>query len=407
MPVIPLPLPPETYDAPWKGALAAYFREFMDFYFPDMGKDIDWSRPPVFLDKELRQVTRDAALGTRLADHLVQICTRGGKRKWMLVHIEVQARHDASLPERMHVYQYRIYDRFRHPVVCLAVLADRGRNWRPSCFSYRWHGCGARTDFRCVKLQDYAARIDQLQQQDNPFALLTAAHLLTQQTRGQPEQRHAAKWKLARLLFARDWERQRVINLFHVIDWIMRLPKELEDRLWQDIIDLEGRKAMDTYVPRGARIAMMRELNEAREKAQREGWLEGQQKGWAEGQAQGRQQGLFDGLLEGRQEGLREGLREGLMEGRQEGLREGLMEGRQVGLKEGLKEGRQEGRREGIADGLRLGQAALLTRLLAKRFGPLPPDAEAQVAAAELGQLQAWAEAALEARTLDEVLPRH
>lgn len=123
---------------------------------------------------------------------------------------------------------------------------------------------------------------------------------------------------------------------------------------------------MDTYVPRGARIAMMRELNEAREKAQREGWLEGQQKGWAEGQAQGRQQGLFDGLLEGR----------------------------------------QEGRREGIADGLRLGQAALLTRLLAKRFGPLPPDAEARVAAAELGQLQAWAEAALEARTLDEVLPR-
>jgi hypothetical protein len=387
MPVIPLPLPPETYDAPWKGALAAYFSDFMAFYFPDMATDIDWSRPPVFLDKELTRLAHDAALGTRLADHLVQIHTRNGGKQWMLIHVEVQAQHDGSLPERMHVYQYRIYDRFRHPVACLVVLADRGRNWRPSRFSYRWHGCGARTDFRCVKLRDYARRLERLQKQDNPFALLTAAHLLTQQTRGQPQQRHAAKWKLARLLFARDWDRQRIINLFHVIDWIMRLPKELEDQLWQDIIDLEGRKAMDTYVPRGARIAMMRELNEAREKAQREGWLEGQRKGWEDGKAQGLQQGLFDGLLAGRQEGHQLG--------------------RQEGRQEGRLEGRQEGRQEGLADGLRQGQAALLTRLLVKRFGPLPPDAQTQVGAADLHQLEAWAEAALDARTLDDVLPRH
>lgn len=383
MPAITLPLPPETYDAPWKGALAAYFPEFMAFYFPDMWEAIDWSQPPAFLDKELRQVAGDAALGTRLADHLVQIHTRTGRKRWMLIHIEVQAQRDASLPERMYIYQYRIYDRFRHPVACLVVLADRSGSWRPAGYRYRWCGCGVHLAFRSVKLLDYATRINELLAQDNPFALLTAAHLLTQQTRGQPQQRHAAKWKLARLLFARDWERQRVINLFHVIDWIMRLPEELEDQLWQDIIDLEGRHAMDTYVPRGARVAMMRELNAAREKAQREGWLEGQQKGWADGQAQGRQQGLFDGLLEGRQEGRREG--------RQEGRREG----------------RQEGRQEGLADGLRMGQAALLVRLLTKRFGELPTDVETQIGGADLGQLQAWAEAALEARTLDEVMPRH
>ncbi|MNL89940.1 hypothetical protein D3C87_2206030 [compost metagenome] len=54
-----------------------------------------------------------------------------------------------------------------------------------------------------------------------------------------------------------------------------------------------------------------------------------------------------------------------------------------------------------------MGQAALLTRLLTKRFGQLPADAETQIGGADLSQLQAWAEAALEARTLDEVLPRH
>ena len=101
MPIIPLPLPRESYDAPWKGALAAYFREFMAFYFPDMCAAIDWSRQPAFLDKELPQVTRDAVLGTRLADHLVQIHTTDGNQQWMLIHIEVQAQHDCSLPERL------------------------------------------------------------------------------------------------------------------------------------------------------------------------------------------------------------------------------------------------------------------------------------------------------------------
>ncbi|MBB5213737.1 DUF4351 domain-containing protein [Parapusillimonas granuli] len=53
--------------------------------------------------------------------------------------------------------------------------------------------------------------------------------------------------------------------------------------------------------------------------------------------------------------------------------RMGILEGR----KEGREEGFQEGRQEGIAQGLRQegelsGQAALLERLLTRKFGPLP-----------------------------------
>eukprot|EP01032_Pedospumella_encystans_P018429 gene18429-20982_t len=44
------PLPPnETYDAPWKSALANYFSEFIAFYFPDVHGAIDWKREPEFL----------------------------------------------------------------------------------------------------------------------------------------------------------------------------------------------------------------------------------------------------------------------------------------------------------------------------------------------------------------------
>lgn len=53
------------YDSPWKEALEEAFPEFVAFYFPDAHRQIDWSREHIFLDKELRQVVRDAELGRR------------------------------------------------------------------------------------------------------------------------------------------------------------------------------------------------------------------------------------------------------------------------------------------------------------------------------------------------------
>ena len=39
------------YDSPWKEILETYFEECMAFFFPDVHRDIDWSRDHEFLDK--------------------------------------------------------------------------------------------------------------------------------------------------------------------------------------------------------------------------------------------------------------------------------------------------------------------------------------------------------------------
>jgi hypothetical protein len=62
----------------------------------------------------------------------------------------------------------------------------------------------------------------------------------------------------------------------------------------------------------------------------------------------------------------------------------------------GEKKGRQEGRQEG--------EAALLRRLLIRRFGTLPAQAEERLAQASLDQLETWGDRVLEAATLTEVL---
>jgi len=63
---------------------------------------------------------------------------------------------------------------------------------------------------------------------DNSFAVVTATHILTQQTRKNAVERYKAKQLLVKLLYQRKWDKQRMINFFGVSDWMMRLPEELD-----------------------------------------------------------------------------------------------------------------------------------------------------------------------------------
>jgi predicted transposase/invertase (TIGR01784 family) len=70
---------------------------------------------------------------------------------------------------------------------------------------------------------------------------------------------------------------------------------------------------------------------------------------------------------------------------------DGIFQGRQ----EGIEKGRQEGRQEG--------EALVLKKQLRKRFGVLPTWAEDRLAKASADKLEFWAEAVLDAKTLEEV----
>jgi len=139
----------DDYDSPWKNILESYFEEFMQFFFPDAAKDINWSPGYEFWDKELQQVVRDANLGRRYADKLVRVWLNSGEEKWVLVHIEILGQRDTDLAERMFVYNYRCYDRFKRPVASLAVLADESAKWRTKQLQLRILGFGNKHSFSC------------------------------------------------------------------------------------------------------------------------------------------------------------------------------------------------------------------------------------------------------------------
>lgn len=59
---------------------------------------------------------------------------------------------------------------------------------------------------------------------------------------------------------------------------------------------------------------------------------------------------------------------------------------------------------QGQAEGQAEGRAALVTRLLALRFGPLTPEVETRIADASIKELDEIGERLLTAQTLDEAI---
>lgn len=316
--------PADDYDSPWKEAVERYFPEFMQFYFAKAHAQIDWSKEYVFLDQELRAVIQEAEHGKRILDKLVRVTRLNGGESWIYIHIEIQGQHEKEFPQRMYVYNYRIFDRYRTPVASMAVLVDDAPHWKPEVYAFELLGCELTLKFPIAKLTDYLGQEEALYDDPNPFALVTLASLLTRATRKDMQTRYAEKWKLVQLLYRRGWDKQRIIDLFLVLDWMMQLPPHLKHALHRNIEHIE-------------RIGKMRYISSVE----------------------------------------------------------------QIGIEKGLQQGLQQGMQQG--------ETLALRRLLAKRFGALPEDIAARIAAASLDQVETWFDRAIEAPSLHAVFenPQH
>ncbi len=261
------------YDSPWKELLEADFQQFMEFFFPDAAQQIDWEQPVIFLDKELQQVVRDADLGKRLADKLVQVSLKRGDEVWVLIHVEVQNQPEPDFAERMFCYYYRIRDRYSRQVASFAVLGDDRPSWRPQQFTDELFGCQVDFRFPIVKLLDYQSQWEQLETSDNVFAIVVMAHLKTLETRHNGRERQRWKFALIRGLYQRGFEAQEVISLLHFIDWLMNLPEELNQQLWQEVNQLQEEQRMQ-YLTSFERRAKQEGLEQGIEQGVRRGKIE-------------------------------------------------------------------------------------------------------------------------------------
>ena len=274
-------------DSPWQDVVEELFEKFLLFFFPEIHCHIDFSKGFEFMDKELTKIIKDSATGKRIVDKLVKVYLFDGSEEWLLIHIEIQGYEQKTFPERMYTYNYRIFDKFRRAVISLALLTDTNPNFRPNEYNRSRLGCEAILRYPLVKIIDYRNRIDELEASANPFAIIVKAFLKTLETEGQVQERY--KWKKRFLLeiYQQGMTRKTLLAIYRFIDWIMKLPKAFDEKLYQEMQIIKEAKAMP-YITTAERI--------------------GRREGKKEGRKEGRKEGLEKGLEKGEKNGIKQSM---------------------------------------------------------------------------------------------------
>jgi len=262
-------------DSPWKDAVEDFFEEFLLICFPDIHKDIDFSKGYEFRDKELQKITKRSKTGKRYADKLVKVYLHNGAERWLLIHIEIQGYEEKEFPERMFTYNYRIFDKYRKAVISLALLTDENPNFRPNEYGYAGWGFQMLCKYPVVKLIDYRDRLAELEASTNPFAIVVRAYLKTLETAGNVKERYSWKKRFLLEVYRRGMKREKLEAVLKFIDWIMELPDKQETKLVEEVKKIEEKTKMP-HMLSAERLGM--------------------KKGLAEGFANGQANGLADGL---------------------------------------------------------------------------------------------------------------
>jgi len=208
---------------------------------------------------------------------LVKVFLKDGGEEWILIHIEVQAEEEEDFSLRMFRYFYRIFERYGKPVVSIAILTGEASGTADGRYEQKAFGSGVEFWYLAFNLMAYDR--EKLEQDENPMAVVVLAAQERERLRRR-RKRFNAKWYLIRRLYEKGFSQKEIVALFDFIDWVIPVSKEEEDRLRQEIKNLEEVNKMP-YITSIERI----------------GREEGLQQGLQQG-LQGWQQMLLDALDE-------------------------------------------------------------------------------------------------------------
>lgn len=275
----------DNYDGPWKEVLDNNLRDFLELCFPEVATGIDWAKPVEFLEQELQQLTARGLKGRQQVDKLVRVALQDGSQTYLLIHIEIQSQYDAHFALRILRYYARIFDRYQEELISLVVFGDSDPAWHPNEFRIERWGCRLWLRFPYVKLINMDR--EKLRQTRSIMSAFILAHIDTIETRKQPQARYERRIASYRRLLEQGFSGEQIRELLRFIDWLMRLPLDLEERAKQAYYALEEEYTV-TYITSFERHGIA--------------------KGLEQGLAQGRKEGLEQGLEQGRIQGLRDGI---------------------------------------------------------------------------------------------------
>jgi hypothetical protein len=279
-------------DGAWKRLLGEMLRECVAFALPELHEAIDWGRAPVSLEQELRPRLRQASLGRRVADLVVQVWLKGGETTWLVIHAEVQGDSETDFAERMYLYAALLHMHYRtrparrtaraapppdlpQGIVGIALLTDAEPDWQPGPYRWGWGEYGLDYRYRTLKLTDWRTRLEELASDNRPFAWVVRTWLAVQAAGNSLDAQGNARRAIGRTLLAARRGGQltpdQATAIYIFLDAVNRLPEALAE-----VID--------------------REVELIEEEPMAELLTRWERRGWRQGREEGREEGMVEGM---------------------------------------------------------------------------------------------------------------
>lgn len=119
--------------------LTDFLQLFIQFFFPDYYKLIDWEKGYQNLDKEMIEVSTESGFTKQSADKLFKIFLVSGEEELILMHVEVQGYKDEEFARRVARYNDLIRLKYNQEVLSFIILSDPIQDFRPTGYVWRFH----------------------------------------------------------------------------------------------------------------------------------------------------------------------------------------------------------------------------------------------------------------------------
>jgi hypothetical protein len=245
-----------TQDELWKAIVPTLWAPFLRFCLEDWVDEIDFTRKPDFLDKELKRIMLRAKSKNRTVDFLMRIYLKDGTTKFFLLHIEVQGYPDPEFRKRVFQYYYRISDLLQEDIETLVIMIDDDPEWRPDEYVHKFGQTKVHFSFRMFKLLDnpppYAGK------EDNPFSVVfeVAWYALKKNMFKNDDDLATLKFRLIKRLLENNTEIDTIYKILEFINIYLPFKKPEKDVTFDREIEL----FIDNDKEMGAKARTIREL---------------------------------------------------------------------------------------------------------------------------------------------------
>jgi hypothetical protein len=252
------------HDRLFKELLTTFFWEFIEFFLPEVAVYLE--RDSItFIDKE---VFTDVTAGERYETDLLVKARFQEKESFFLVHLEHQAQHQETFPQRMFRYFSRLYEKYNLPVYPIALFSyNTPKDLEPNIHQIEFPNKVVLT-FNYDAIQLNRLNWQDFLQQENPVATALMAKMNIAK-----QDRRRVKYECLRLMSSLNLDPAKMKLISGFIDTYLRLSPEEENLLKAEIATME---------PTQQEVIM--EIVTS--------WME-------EGLQQGREQGIQQGIQQG------------------------------------------------------------------------------------------------------------